>query len=131
MMSKGSNNERVVVAGSRSITDTFTVEQYIRSNYPSDSAPHHWNCEIVHGGARGVDSAASEFATDYGLEQTVFEPEWDEHGKSAGPMRNAKMADYGDMLVAVWDGASSGTRDMIEKALDAGMDVHVEVLNDV
>lgn len=120
---------KVIVAGSRSVKDYPTVERAIISNYPNDSAPRSWDeCEIVHGGAEGVDTRASEFATRYELVERVFEPDWDEHGKAAGPIRNEEMAQYADVLVAVWDGESSGTRDMIEKALDHGLDTHVEVV---
>lgn len=121
---------RLIVAGSRSITDYAAVESAIISNFPHDSSPHMWDeCEIVHGGADGVDSCASEFALNYCLPEHVFRPDWDEYGKAAGPIRNREMAEYGDMLIAIWDGESNGTRDMIEKALDEGIPVHVEVMN--
>lgn len=118
---------RVIVAGSRDITDSTVVHQAIRANHPSDSQPARWDVEIVHGGAEGVDSSAEEFAEMYGLSSRVYEPDWDEHGKAAGPIRNSHMADYGDMLIAVWDGVSRGTRDMIEKALEEPMPLHVKI----
>lgn len=111
---------KVVVAGSRTIEDDRLVRRTI---FDSVGRPD----EVVHGGARGVDQSASEFArmlTD--VDETVFEPDWDGHGKAAGPIRNSEMAQYGDALVAIWDGESSGTRDMIDKALSEGMDVYVK-----
>jgi len=35
------------------------------------------------------------------------------------------MADYGDMLIAFWDGKSSGTKHMINLAEKKGMEVNV------
>lgn len=39
------------------------------------------------------------------------------HGRAAGPIRNQQMAERADALVAVWDGASRGTGDMLRRAL--------------
>ncbi len=33
-----------------------------------------------------------------------------------GPVRNQKMAEYADALIAVWDGESRGTKNMISLA---------------
>jgi len=35
------------------------------------------------------------------------------------------MADYGDMLIAFWDGKSSGTKNMIENSKKLGLTVHI------
>lgn len=119
---------RVVVAGSRSIEDPWVVEDCIIDNYPNDAAPRSWDeCEIVHGGADGVDTQASKFARRYNLPEKVFLPKWEEFGPAAGPIRNEEMAEYGDILIAIWDGQSPGTRSMIEKALDEGIPTYVEI----
>lgn len=52
--------------------------------------------------------------------------DWDLYGKSAGFKRNVQMAEYADALVAFWDGASSGTKHMIETAQKMGLDVRVK-----
>jgi hypothetical protein len=44
-------------------------------------------------------------------------------GKSAA--RNQRLVDACDVLVAFWDGSSQGTRATVERALDAGKEVHV------
>jgi hypothetical protein len=38
------------------------------------------------------------------------------YGKSAGPIRNRAMAEYAGALIAIWDGSSRGTLNMIETA---------------
>lgn len=120
---------KLVIAGSRGITDITPVKEAaeespwdIDENYPSTCKVE----EIVHGGAKGVDTSANQLAESLGIPVRIFEPDWDELGKSAGPARNKEMAEYGDCLVAIWDGSSSGTRNMITVALHEGLDVYVK-----
>ena len=40
-------------------------------------------------------------------------------------IRNQVMADHADALIAVWDGASKGTADMIDRAKKRGLKVFV------
>jgi hypothetical protein len=70
--------------------------------------------EIVSGGARGVDRLGERYARKRGLPCKVFPAQWAKYGKSAGPIRNAEMAKYTDYGVAVWDGVSRGTANMIK-----------------
>lgn len=81
--------------------------------------------EVVQGGAAGIDFHAKEWSWDVGVKCTEFRADWDTLGKAAGPTRNLKMADYGDALLAIWDGESRGTKDMINKMRSAGKPVFV------
>lgn len=78
---------------------------------------------IVSGGARGVDSWASEAAVDLGLRLTEHNADWDRYGRSAGFRRNQMIVDSSDLLIAFWDFNSKGTRDTVVKALRAGKPV--------
>lgn len=69
--------------------------------------------EVVSGGARGVDRLGERYGREHGLIVTVMKADWEQHGGRAGFLRNGDMALYGDCLVAVWDGVSRGTRNMI------------------
>lgn len=70
--------------------------------------------EIVSGGAQGIDSLAKAFATEcVKLPFKECLADWSTHGKAAGPIRNRQMALYGDVLLAIWDGKSRGTANMI------------------
>lgn len=130
--------KRIVIAGSRSIDDYALVDAAM-VQYTA-GAPNRGRYEIVSGGAQGVDEMAQRWAERYDCEFTTFDPSrpektmtdysWERDGKKAGPLRNREMAEYADALVAVWDGESSGTRDMIEKALNQGLDVYVSVYDD-
>jgi hypothetical protein len=72
------------------------------------------NDEIVCGGARGADSLGEKWGIANGVPIKYFFPKWEEFGKAAGHIRNAEMAEYGDFLVAFWDGQSRGTANMIQ-----------------
>lgn len=68
--------------------------------------------EIVSGGASGVDEAGAIFGTDSELKVTYVWPDWTQHGKAAGPIRNKQMAEYADELLLIWDGKSKGSTSM-------------------
>lgn len=84
-----------------------------------------FDIEIVSGAQRtwleeekrfiGADYMGELFAIGAGYALTTFPADWDKFGKSAGIIRNGQMADYGDALIAAWDGKSNGTGNMIEQ----------------
>ena len=82
---------------------------------------------IIHGGARGADSLAGEYARLFGIEEIVFPADWKQHGRSAGPIRNRQMLNEGkpDLVVAFPGGR--GTANMIEQARAAGVEVKIVV----
>ena len=109
---------RVIIAGSRDITDYKQVEAaYLSSNIPIT--------EIVSGGARGVDALGEQVAKNFGIPIKVFPADWDKYGKRAGPLRNIQMAEYADGLIAIWDGKSKGTKHMIDQANKQGLVVYI------
>ena len=74
---------------------------------------------VVSGGARGADQLGEAFAAANGMPvgpDDRFEPDWDEHVKRAGIPRNAELIEEADIVVAFWNGTSTGTKNMIERA---------------
>jgi hypothetical protein len=65
--------------------------------------------KIVSGGARGTDTLAKKFAEEIGCPLEEFLPDWDGLGKRAGFVRNEKIIGAADVVLAFWDGKSSGT----------------------
>lgn len=71
--------------------------------------------EVVCGMARGADMFGAKWAYENGIPVKKFPANWDEHGKAAGPIRNAEMAEYADAaIIFIWDG-SRGSADMERK----------------
>jgi predicted Rossmann fold nucleotide-binding protein DprA/Smf involved in DNA uptake len=96
------------------------VEEYVRS-LPAGSS-------IVTGSASGVDAAAAKSARARGLGVQVVGASFDElRDAEKAAERNRKLIGMSDVLVAFWDGSSEGTRKTIERALEAGKEVHVFV----
>jgi hypothetical protein len=110
---------KVIIAGGRDITDYSLVEDAIKESKFDIS-------EIVSGGARGVDHLGELYAAENNIKLTVFPADWDTHGRAAGPIRNRQMAGYGEALIAIWDGVSRGTKNMIEEATKKGLLVYVK-----
>ena len=125
---------KVIVAGSRHITDYQLVSQVITNTINKYDIQI---TEIVSGCAAGVDTLGEQWALENGIKVEPFEAEWDditvpnaliitnkwdkEYNARAGFQRNEKMAEYGDVLIAIWDGKSNGTKDMIERAKEHGL----------
>ena len=76
--------------------------------------------EIVSGGARGVDTVASNWARYHEMSEKIFLPDWDRFGKSAGYRRNTEIVDYCDELIAFQFNKSRGTQHSIDLARKAG-----------
>lgn len=99
---------KVVVAGSRSVTEYRIVEQAIKDSGFEITT-------LISGGARGVDKLGERYALERGIPIVRYIPDWSV-GRHAGMVRNADMAKAADALVAIWDGKSRGTANMIENA---------------
>lgn len=72
----------------------------------------------------GADGLTERYAAENGLKFTPYPADWNKHGKSAGPIRNAEMVKSGaEVCIGFWDGKSKGTFDMMDKAQKAGIAV--------
>lgn len=79
---------------------------------------------LVSGGARGPDRLGEQRARDAGVPTKVFKADWSQ-GKRAGFDRNTDIVAQADLVIAFWDGSSSGTWDSIQKAKKMGRTVWV------
>lgn len=112
---------KTVIAGSRGITSRKVVDEAIQASGFTIS-------EVVSGGARGVDRLGEDWAEENKVPVKRFLAKWAEYGKAAGPIRNRHMADYAEALIAIWDGESKGTLNMITQAKCRGLHVYVHVV---
>lgn len=101
---------KVIIAGSRTITDPNVVRKVMNILIAGGMEP----TEIVCGMARGVDMLGKRWAEANNVVVECYPANWDDYGRKAGMIRNKEMAKYADALVAIWDGSSSGTKHMIE-----------------
>jgi hypothetical protein len=78
---------------------------------------------IIHGGAKGADSLADQWAVVNWVPFEEYKPDWDRYGKSAGPIRNQQMLDKGKPDVVIAFPGGRGTAHMIGIAKKAGVPV--------
>lgn len=100
---------KVIIAGSRSITNYETIKELLEP-YKNVIT------EVVSGTARGVDKLGERWADNNNILIKRFPANWDEFGKAAGYIRNKEMAIYSDACIVFWDCKSSGSKHMINLA---------------
>lgn len=115
---------RLIVAGCRNFKNTELIFKTLLTIFEKVD---YNNIEIVSGGCVGVDTIAIEFAKTYNITYKIFEANWKEFGKAAGPIRNEQMAKYGTHLLAFWDLKSKGTKNMILNAKQNNL--HIKVVH--
>lgn len=106
---------KVIIAGSRTITDYGLVEKAVRDAGFTIS-------EVVSGKAKGVDTLGEQWAKAHGVPVKEFPAHW-ELGKSAGYRRNLDMAKYADALILIHNG-SKGSTHMKNLAIQKGLRVY-------
>lgn len=64
---------------------------------------------IISGGAKGADSLAELWASDNNVKTEIYKPNWS-LGRRAAAIRNIEIVKNSELIVAFWDGKSSGTK---------------------
>ena len=107
---------RVLVCGGRDFADQSYLNYRLKLLHKATPIS-----VLIQGGARGADSLAKTWAIINCVKVLEFPADWETHGKSAGPIRNAQMLLEGkpDLVVAFKGGV--GTRDMVRRAQYAGI----------
>jgi hypothetical protein len=116
---------KLIIAGSRDITEYRIVRDAVICSGCWDEHKAGDKIEVVCGMALfwkwdedpligGVDRLGYEFALRNDLVIHEFKADWKGSGKRAGMVRNAEMGNFADRLIAVWDGKSTGTKQMID-----------------
>lgn len=119
---------RIIVAGGREVSIADGVRMVELAISESGFAPI---TELINGGALGIDASARKYWRDRFANKPPEYPlrtimaQWSKHGKAAGPIRNREMANNADALIAIWDGESRGTKNMIDTANELGLKVYI------
>src|SRR5437868_4977996 len=104
---------KILIAGSRTITDYFQLISAMAAAIQAGVITPAQSFEIVSGGAKGVDTLAERYAREAKCVMTVMKPIYLHDNDGNAPFRrNGDMGRYADVLVAVWNGSSSGTKHM-------------------
>ena len=106
---------RVCICGSRDGASPEVIR-----NLFSDAGLNPESDTIIHGGARGVDTQAGDQAESLGFVVEVFNADWTQYGRAAGPIRNKAMITTADVVYAVWNGTKGGTSNAIDTAKKLG-----------
>jgi len=123
---------KVIIAGGRDFNDPDFLEETMQVLFLDRF--DHGDLTIISGGAPGADKLGEEWANEFNICIAPFPvspAEWKKYGKSAGPRRNKRMAEYAaegpwcGNLVAFWNGETPGTKSMIKYALNFGLQTHV------
>ena len=113
---------KVIIAGPRSFHD----HHFIYKKLEQVVDEHKWIVdEVVSGGAIGTDEVGENWAKYKQIDIRIFPAKWNTEGRGAGHIRNKRMAEYADALIAFWDGESTGTNNMINQAKKQGLKVKV------
>ena len=113
---------RVLVCGSRRFPNPFRVNLTLEArmlDLPDETT-------VIHGGAQGADQMADGIAKRLGFTVLTFLPDYKNHGREAPLVRNKLMLDeQPDLVIACWDGASTGTAHTMTEAKKRGIPVEV------
>ncbi len=107
---------KLIIAGGRNYQLTTYGALALNEIY----ATHAVN-EVVSGGAKGADAWGERWARSLNISIKRFPADWDKHGRAAGPIRNAEMAEHANAL-AIFPGGR-GTASMLSLAAKHGLTV--------
>jgi hypothetical protein len=107
---------RVAVIGSRNLS--INITNYIPGGVT----------EIISGGAKGIDSLAEAYADTMSIPKVIIKPDYKKYGRAAPLKRNEVIVDRSDLVIAIWDGKSRGTKFVIDYANRMGKPIEVHII---
>ncbi len=109
---------RLLVCGGRSYADWHALQAALWAIHRDTPI-----ALLIHGGAKGADALADEWARQAYVRRVEVKADWQAHGRSAGPIRNREMLTrWSPDLVLAFPGGR-GTADMVAQAAAAGVAV--------
>jgi len=100
--------DKIAIVGSRGFKRLDLIRAALGQMLP---------CEVVSGGAPGVDREAERLARELRCPVRIFPADWQSLGREAGLIRNKEIVDYCDALLIFWDGDSPGTKHTLALAM--------------
>lgn len=102
------------------------ANQVIMTNSSNKNIQEKTKAISLFSGAMGADTYASEFAKKHNLNLIEFLPEYDKYPPKQAPLiRNKKIVEACDCLMAFWDGKSRGTKFTLDYAKQLGKPIKI------
>lgn len=105
----------VLVFGGRDFNDRVLMHETMTA-----LRQRHNPTMLMHGGARGADELAGQWARNIGMQEIVVPANWKFYKNAAGPIRNTAMRNLQPSLAVAFPGGK-GTADMKAKIMAAGI----------
>jgi predicted Rossmann fold nucleotide-binding protein DprA/Smf involved in DNA uptake len=105
---------KLAIIGSRTITE-LNLARYIKEKPDT----------VISGGAKGIDTIAWKWAIDSHIEIIVHRPDYNRDGRWAALRRNDVIVAEADKIMAFWNGKSTGTKYVIDKAKKLGKPIEI------
>ncbi len=118
--------KRIVVAGCRDFSDYDIAKVYI--DLCIKEIRKQYTLVFLSGCCRGADLLGERYAKEKGYAIEYYPADWKKYGKSAGPVRNKKMAENSDFVICFWDGKSRGTASMISFAKELKKPLRIKLI---
>lgn len=122
-MAKKIRFDRIIICGGREWDDYYAIKSVI------EKLPR--NTVIIHGACRGADKLAERACVKLRRRFKRYPADWIRYRRGAGPIRNTQMLveERPVKVIAFHDDIenSTGTKDMIAQAEDAGIEVELHV----
>lgn len=108
----GDKMKKVIVTGGRDYDDQCMVQEVLNLINPD---------VVIQGGASGADKLAMEWAALNNKLCVTVSADWNEHGRSAGPIRNRKMLKEHLKATVIAFPGGKGTEDCVKAAYQLDM----------
>lgn len=133
---------KLIIAGSRHLDENIVYAEIVKLRAENHKIAEA--TEIFDGGATGSDAAGKLYGDFYSIPVELFKAKWKDldvpgavikynkygpYNAVAGHQRNQEMADKADCLLLIWDGKSSGSKDMKSRMDKLGKPVYEVILN--
>src|SRR5216117_1054520 len=114
---------KLIIAGGRDINFTIAaIDRWLKCFKLEPT-------KVVCGKARGIDTCGENWAKHKNIPIQPFPANWKKFGLAAGPIRNGEMADYGDVLLLIWDGQSRGSGNMRKQMIERNKPVYEIIID--
>ena len=110
---------KLAIIGSRSI-ESLDLDKYIKDKPDV----------VISGGAKGIDTIAWQWALENHIEIVVHRPDYNAHGRWAALRRNDIIVNEADKVMAFWNGKSTGTKYVIDKAKKLNKPVEIVLVKE-